>query len=223
MEHYVFDNLCNHSKEMPLYDIASCLLGESLIGIDSLVARFHKHFYSTHRSVGVTELTEAKQRQHESVDDFIAIWINLELSCEQEFFEAQQLKMCINCFRYELSHILASQTIQTFEELCSKAHDLEAQILRKKGKKEEGKAGTSATIAMVETNKANKAPVLLIAQAKEKGKGNVKTLKKQKEKEYSFRNEDVEDFFTSLLEQGLIELPEPKRPDEVGRVGDPKY
>lgn len=40
---------------------------------------------------------------------------------------------------------------------------------------------------------------------------------------YSFRNEDVEDFFTSLLEQGLIELPEPKRPDEVGRVGDPKY
>lgn len=35
----------------------------------------------------------------------------------------------------------------------------------------EGKAGTSATIAMVETNKANKAPVLLKAQAKEKGKG----------------------------------------------------
>lgn len=137
--------------------------------------------------------------------------------------------MCINCFRYELSHILASQTINTFEELCSKAHDLEAQILRKKGKKEEGKAGTSATIAMVETNKANKAPVLLKAQAKgkekekEKGKGNVKTLKEQKEKESSFRNEDVEDFFTSLLEQGLIELPEPKRPDEVGRVGDPKY
>lgn len=46
---------------------------------------------------------------------------------------------------------------------------------------------------------------------------------KIKIKKYSFRNEDVEDFFTSLLEQGLIELPEPKRPDEVGRVGDPKY
>ena len=58
---------------------------------------------------------------------------------------------------------------------------------------------------MVETKKANKAPVLLKAQAKgkekekEKGKGNVKTLKEQKEKEYSFRNEDVEDFFTSFL------------------------
>ena len=81
---------------------------------------------------------------------------------------------------------------------------------------------------MVKTNKANKAPVLLKAQAKgkekekEKGKRNVKTLKERKEKEYSFRNEDVEDLFTSLLEQGLIELPEPKRPDEVGRVGDPK-
>ena len=53
---------------MPFYDIASCLLGEYW---DSLVARFHKHFYSTHRSVGVTELTEAKQRQDESVDDFL--------------------------------------------------------------------------------------------------------------------------------------------------------
>lgn len=41
---------------------------------DSLVARFHKHFYSTHRSVSVTEFSEAKQRQHESVDYFIARW-----------------------------------------------------------------------------------------------------------------------------------------------------
>lgn len=65
-------------------------------------------------SVGVTELTEAKQRQHESVDDFIAIWINLELSCEQEFFEAQQLKMCINCFRYELSLISIKASHQYF-------------------------------------------------------------------------------------------------------------
>lgn len=75
------------------------------------MARFQKHLESTHRSVGVTELTEAKQRQHESVDYFIAIWSNLELSCEQEFFEAQQVKMCINYFRYELSHILASKKI----------------------------------------------------------------------------------------------------------------
>lgn len=41
---------------------------------DSLVARFHKHFYSTHWSVSVTEFSEAKQRQHESVDYFIARW-----------------------------------------------------------------------------------------------------------------------------------------------------
>lgn len=99
------------------------------------------------------------------------------------------------------------------------------RFLERKGRRK--RAGTSATIAMVETNKANKAPVLLKAQAKgkekEKEKGKGKTLKEQKEKESSFRNEDVEDFFTSLLEQGLIELPEPKRPDEVGRVGDPKY
>lgn len=164
---------------MPLYDIAT----RGWIRIDSLVARFHKHLYSTHRSVGVTELTEAKQRQHESVDDFLAIWRNLELSCEQEFFEAQELKMCINCFIYELSHILASQTIKTltmFKSTWSGSPDFE------KGKKEEGKAGTSATIAMVETNKANKAPVLLKAQAKGKEKEKEKG-DPQKEKPFEMR------------------------------------
>ena len=45
-----------------------------------------------------------------------------------------------------------------------------------------------------------------------------KILKEHKPKEYSFRNDDVEDFFKSLLEEGLIELPKPQRPDEVGRV-----
>jgi len=26
-----------------------------------------------------------------------------------------------------------------------------------------------------------------------------------------------------LLEKGVIQLPEPKRPEEVGRIADPKY
>ena len=61
--------------------------------------------------------------------------------------------------------------------------------MREKGKKEEGKAGTSATIAMVETNKANKAPVLLAKgkeKEKEKGKGNVKTIKERKKRKRIF-------------------------------------
>lgn len=61
-------------------------------------------------------------------------------------------------------------------------------------------------------------------EKKKKGKETVKTRNYfLKEKDLSKFYFLVEDFFTSFLEQGLIELPEPKRPDEVGRVGDPKY
>ncbi|KAL0391459.1 UNVERIFIED_CONTAM: hypothetical protein Slati_4531000 [Sesamum latifolium] len=49
------------------------------------------------------------------------------------------------------------------------------------------------------------------------------TLKELQEKEYPFPDSDVPYIFDELLERKLIELPESKRPDEVGRVNDPKY
>lgn len=69
MEHYVFDNLFVQSLEGDAFVWYSKLPPGLKPFWDSLVARFHKHFYSTHRSVGVTEFSEAKQRQHFSVFD----------------------------------------------------------------------------------------------------------------------------------------------------------
>ncbi|KAL0433517.1 UNVERIFIED_CONTAM: hypothetical protein Slati_2686000 [Sesamum latifolium] len=47
------------------------------------------------------------------------------------------------------------------------------------------------------------------------------TLKELQEKEYPFPDSNVP--FYELLERKLIEFPESKHPDEVGRVNDPKY
>ncbi|KAL0396286.1 UNVERIFIED_CONTAM: hypothetical protein Scaly_0077000 [Sesamum calycinum] len=49
------------------------------------------------------------------------------------------------------------------------------------------------------------------------------TLKELQEKEYPFLDSDVPYIFDELLERKLIELPESKRPEEVGKVNDPKY
>ncbi|KAL0345813.1 UNVERIFIED_CONTAM: hypothetical protein Sradi_4412600 [Sesamum radiatum] len=49
------------------------------------------------------------------------------------------------------------------------------------------------------------------------------TFKELQEKEYPFPDSDVPYIFDELLERKLIELPESKRPDEAGRVNDPKY
>ncbi|KAJ8629589.1 hypothetical protein MRB53_022912 [Persea americana] len=43
------------------------------------------------------------------------------------------------------------------------------------------------------------------------------------EKVYPFPNEDVEDLLGELLERNLLELPEPKKLDEVDKVDHPKF
>ncbi|KAL2542684.1 Uncharacterized protein Adt_03662 [Abeliophyllum distichum] len=49
------------------------------------------------------------------------------------------------------------------------------------------------------------------------------TLKKLEEKEYPFSDYGVSGILDQLVEQKIIELPEPKRPEEAGQVDHPKY
>jgi len=48
-------------------------------------------------------------------------------------------------------------------------------------------------------------------------------IQELQEKKYPFPDSDVSGMLDDLLEKGVIELPEPKRPEEVGRTADPKY
>jgi len=48
-------------------------------------------------------------------------------------------------------------------------------------------------------------------------------VKEFQEKKYPFPNLDLSGMLDDLLKEGLIELSEPKRPNEVGRAADPKY
>ena len=49
------------------------------------------------------------------------------------------------------------------------------------------------------------------------------TLKELQEKKYPFPDSDLSDMLDDLLEKGVIELPESKCLEEVGRTVDPKY
>jgi len=48
-------------------------------------------------------------------------------------------------------------------------------------------------------------------------------MKEMQEKKYPFPDSDLSGMLNDLLKNGVIELPEPKRPEEAGRVIDPKY
>jgi len=48
-------------------------------------------------------------------------------------------------------------------------------------------------------------------------------LRDSEEKEYPYSESDVPEMLDKLLEKGLIELPESRHPEEIGRTNDPKY
>ena len=49
------------------------------------------------------------------------------------------------------------------------------------------------------------------------------SLRELEQKQYPFPDSDVPDMLEQLLEKKLIELPEPKRPNEKDKVNDPKF
>jgi len=49
------------------------------------------------------------------------------------------------------------------------------------------------------------------------------TLKELQEKKYPFPDLDLSGMLDDLLEKGIIELPQSKRPEEARRTNDPKY
>jgi len=49
------------------------------------------------------------------------------------------------------------------------------------------------------------------------------TLKELQQKRYLFFDSDLPGMLNDLLEKGVIQLLEPRRPEEVGRTANPKY
>ncbi|KAL2532074.1 Uncharacterized protein Adt_05425 [Abeliophyllum distichum] len=138
----------------------------------------------------------------------------------------------------------------SFEELATRAHDLELHIARHKSylpsdvrdkkdpKKEikrdvkEGKPKEAMTIftvpAKITFQKSGSnlgpkpKPELRPNKVQVQRKG-LLTLKELEEKEYPFSDSEISGILDQLIEQKIIELPEPKKPEEAGQVDHPKY
>lgn len=122
----------------------------------------------------------------------------------------------MNNFRHDLSSILLPQTFKGFDDLCTKAHDVEAHLSKRRRPRGADRL-ESSTAAVVETKKS---PVVVGGKKSKETKK--MTIKERKEKKDSFSDDMIEDLFDDLLQQNWIALPEIKRPHEVGKVDDPK-
>ena len=147
--------------------------------------------------------------------NYINRWRALSLKCKDRFFEASVMEMCTQGMVWDLLYVLQMSKPWIFQELAAKAHDIQVAI---------ASHGNSFSIA---ESKRDRAEVKRnVKFSKNSTKNTIRrrpTLKELQEKKYLFPDSNLPEMLDDLLEKGVIQLLEPKRPEEVGRTTDPKH
>ncbi|KAA0033935.1 ty3-gypsy retrotransposon protein [Cucumis melo var. makuwa] len=209
---------------------------------EQLEIEFLNRFYSTRRVVSMMELTNTKQRKGEPVIDYINRWRALSLDCKDKLTELSAVEMCTQGMHWELLYILQGIKPRTFEELATRAHDMELSIANKGAKdflvqrtrSDRNEINDTKKIAnnvLNESMLVQETPLKSFSKRKEtKHKRNHDgdekrrpTLRERQKKVYPFPDSDVADMLEQLIEKQLIQLPECKRPEQAGKVDDPNY
>ncbi|KAM1118965.1 hypothetical protein ACFX15_042420 [Malus domestica] len=213
---------------------------ESINSWEQLEREFLNRFYSTRRTVSMLELTSTKQWKEEPVMDYINRWRNLSLDCKDRLSEISSIEMCIQGMQWGLQYILQGIKPRTFEELATRAHDMELSIAHH-GKKEpitdyknDKVLGTKVEKAAWKPTKeamtVNTAPVKISTRGKviqteafRDQEMRRRTLKELEEKLYPFPDSDVVAMLDNLLDKKVISLPECRRPEEMNRTDNLRY
>ena len=195
--------------------------------------------------VSIIELTNARQWKEEPVINYIHRWRNLSLNCRDRLTKTSALDMCIQGMHWGLRYILQGIKPKYFEELATRAHDMELSIAaaessllpmqepkrnkpngRRFGKstlKVEGKQSLVVNSAAVRVPTGVKRNDHATPTTFQKGERKKPSLKERQEKVYPFPDSDISRMLDDLLEANIIELPEVKRPEEANQVDNPNY
>jgi len=87
---------------------------ESINSWEQMEHELLNRFYSTQRTVSMTELTNTKQWKDEPVLDYINRRRSLSLECNDHFTEASVVEMCAQGMELDLLYVLQMSKPRTF-------------------------------------------------------------------------------------------------------------
>ncbi|KAL0367401.1 UNVERIFIED_CONTAM: hypothetical protein Sradi_3630200 [Sesamum radiatum] len=82
----------------------------------------------------MVELTNTRQWKDEPAIDYTNHWCTLSLNCKDKLSEASAIEMCIQGMHWGLFYILQGIKPRNFEELATRAHNMELSIVNRKPK-----------------------------------------------------------------------------------------
>ncbi|KAK9698349.1 hypothetical protein RND81_08G097900 [Saponaria officinalis] len=198
------------------FDWYTDLDSESIDSWDRMEDEFLNRFYSTRRIVSMSELKNTTQWEDEPVVEYINRWRALSLECKDRLSEASAVEMCINGMNWDL--------------FKSRPTPFKAPVEKKEFKKTDKNSKGASKETMIVTTSTT--PVKISANPKldkkketstRNSNQNRLTLQELQAKKYPFPDSDLSGMLDDLLEKEVIQLPEPKRPNQVNKTNDPNY
>ncbi|KAL6125822.1 hypothetical protein ACLB2K_073874 [Fragaria x ananassa] len=174
------------------------------------------------KNVSIIDLVNTKKKNDEKANAFISRWRSLHVQCSDKLTEQSAIQICSNNLLLEITAFVSTAEPQTFDELVSKASNVERHVARKKipiemlFKSERADSTRDSLTIFVKTNETSNA-------YERNDMSRELTLKERKIFKYSFADEDVEEIFSVLYKENVIELPKLKHPSEVNKTKNSKF
>ncbi|KAK4389594.1 hypothetical protein Sango_2296400 [Sesamum angolense] len=86
----------------------------------------------TRRTVSMVEFTNIRQWKDEPIIEYINRWRALSLNCKDKLSETSAIEMCVQGMHWGLVYILQGIKQRNFEELATRAYDMELSIANHK-------------------------------------------------------------------------------------------
>ena len=212
------------------FDWYSTLPENSIQNWAMLETRFLTHFKGEDHPVTMAQLCSLKQGENESTYDFIHKWKAMAYKCSDVLPQASLVDICRNNMRARIRSMIIGNKSKNLGELLEASMEAETVIKdlnsQKSSKKEPTAIATSKPKKKEVLNVQTKSTPQPQKKAENKAAGKKPELseafRERVEKKYPF-DEDVDEIFEALIANGKLTLPEPKRPEDVGKTNDPRY